>query len=242
MKTFTAIRSFLALGLALGVAAVSGAQTIQTFGSGSAVTSVDRQAHFNGLDYLHNGTALSDYSENSLFIRADGDSFSGWGPGVQPFFNPFHIPMDPAIQAFHFPDGGSYGWETIEPTDSATIYALEFLYGNGWTTGDIYGVPWGNNNAYVDWQTLRNGSVVSSGTIGPNPMLEVGTVIGFYDFAGFDQLQLRCKISTSADPLLQALAMDDLYVQTSPVPEPATFLALGLGALMALRRVSGRRK
>ena len=242
MKTVTSIRSFVVFGLSLGIVAGSGAQTIQTFGAGSAVTSIDRQAHFDSLDYLHNGTPLSDYSEDSLFIRADGDSFSGWGPAVQPYFNPFHIYMDPATQAFHFPDGGSYGWEIIEPTDNSTIYALEFLYGNGWTTGDIYGVPWGNNNAYVDWQTLRSGAVVSSGTIGPNPMLEVGTIVGFYDVAGFDQLQLRCKIATAADPLLQALAMDDVYVQTSPVPEPATFLALSLGAIMALRRVSGRRK
>lgn len=236
MNISNLIRASVVLGAGLEILAVAPAQTYQTFGSGSAVTSIDRQANFDLLDYHHNGTPLSDYSEDSLFIRADGDSLSGWGAAVQPYFNPFHIPMNPETQAFHFPDGGSYGWETIEPTDSARIYALEFLYGNGWTTGDIYGVPWGNSNAYVDWQSLRNGSVVSSGTIGPNPQLQVGTIIGFYDPLGFDQLQMRCRISTSVDPLLQALAMDDLYVQTTPVPEPGSLAILGLGALAIWRR------
>lgn len=221
--------------LTLFSVALGSCATVQTFGSGSAVTSADRILTFNGLDYLHNGTPLSGYLENEVYVRVSGDSLAGWGPGVQPYFNPFHTALDPATQAFYFPDGGSYEWTSIQTSDSKSIYALEFLYGNGWTTGDIYGVPWGNSNAYLDWRTLKGGNVVSSGTVGPDPQLAVGTVLGFYDGNGFDELQLRCMISTSADPNLQALALDDLKIQTTAVPEPAT-IGLGLSIMVLLAR------
>lgn len=233
-------RPTLLAAMSLAVARYAAAVTFQTFGDGSAVTSIDRQALFTGLDYLHNGTSLSDYTEDSLIVGTSGDSFSGWGPNVQPYFNPFHVPMDPTTQAFYYPDGGSTEWVTIETADAQAIHAVEFLYGNGWTTGDIYGVPWGNNLGFVEWQTLSGGSLVSSGTIGPDPILPVGTVIGFWDVQGFDQLQVRCRIA-NADPALQALAMDDLHVQLSPVPEPTSLAALGFGALLAVRRLRASR-
>lgn len=174
--------------------------------------------------------------EDSVFVRLSGDSFSGFGPGVTPVFDPFHTGVDPATAGFYFPNGGSDEWLTVEPLTEPKIYALEFLYGNGWTTGDINGVPWGNNDAYLEWRTFLDGNLVSSGTVGPNPQLAVGTVIGFYDFVGFDQIQLRCKIDSSFDPNLQAIALDDMYVQYTSVPEPATLAALGLGALFLRRR------
>lgn len=192
------------------------AETIQTQGSGSAVTSIDRSATFDSLDYLNNGTPLSDYIEDSLMISTEGDSLSGWGPTVQPYFNPFHLPLDPATQAFYFPEAGNAGWVTIETSDSEKIFGVEFLYGNGWTTGDIYGVPWGNEMGYVEWQTLNGGSVVSSGQIGPNPILALATVLGFYDMDGFDQLQVKCRIENSYPPDWQALALDDVQVQITP--------------------------
>jgi hypothetical protein len=211
------------------------AATTQTLGTGSAVTSIDRIATFDSLDYTHNGTSLSSYTENYLLISTSGDSLSGWGPSVQPYFNPFHIPLDPATQAFYFPEAGTTEWVTIQTTDNSKIFGVEFLYGNGWTTGDIYGVPWGIDNAWVTWQTLNGGTVVSSGQIGPDPMLSVGTIIGFYDPAGFDQLLLRCNAPNQADPTIQALALDNLRVQL--IPEPASVTLIGAGLLFArLRR------
>ena len=244
LKTNTeeiSVRILALIGFVAGVGAcvlISGAvsaTTTQTFGDGSAVEFVDRSATFDGLDYLHNGTPLSDYTEDMLKIGTEGDSFTGEGPSVQPYANLFHIPMDPATQAFYYPYGGNSTWVTIEATDQKKIYALEFLYGNGMATGDLYSVPWGNTNGYVDWQTLSGGSIVSSGQIGPNPILPLATVLGFTDPNGFDQLQVMCRIGGSSH---QALALDNLKVQMTPVPEPSTLLALGsaLGIFAAMRR------
>ncbi len=77
------------------------AATIQTLDAGSAVTVIDRSATFDVLNYTHNGTPLSDYREASLRISTEGDSWSGGGPAVQPYFNPFHpMPSDPATRPF----------------------------------------------------------------------------------------------------------------------------------------------
>jgi hypothetical protein len=180
------------------------AGTTQTVGAGSAVTQVDRAATFDSL--TQNGIALSDYTENNLFIGVDGDS--------RVDFDPFHG-VDGANPTFEYPDAGSPGWVTLHATDAKLLYAVEFMYGNGWTTGGG-SWQWGNNLAYVEWQTWLGGKLVSSGTVGGSgQILEMGTILGFYDPAGFDQLLVRCRIDTG-DPNLQALALDDVNVQLSP--------------------------
>ncbi|MFO0839753.1 MAG: hypothetical protein U1D55_14680 [Phycisphaerae bacterium] len=194
---------------ALAASTIASAQTIQTLGPGSAVSKIDRTATFDAL--AANGTPLSDYTEGGLFIATDGDSWVGGSPGTP--FDPFHDANDPD-RAFYFPFGGSYGWTEFRTTDGQPIYALEFMYGNGWTTGDIYGpFPWGNHDAVVTWQTWRGGVPASTGLIGNGPLLEMGTVVGFFDSAGFDQLLVKCTIANSFDPNLQALALDTLHAQ-----------------------------
>lgn len=187
------------------------AATIQTLGAGSAVKSVDRSAAFNAI--TSSGIPLSDYIEGKLFVGANADSLVGYDPfgganGSDPYF--------------YCLDGGSMGagvdsWVTLTTTDSAKMFGVEFLYGNSWTGGS----PWGNDNAWVTWQTWNGTTVVSSGQIGPNPMLPVGTVVGFYDPAGFDRLLVKCNAPNQADPNIQALAMDNLQVMLTnrpPVP------------------------
>jgi hypothetical protein len=96
------------------------------------------------------------------------------------------------------------------------MYGVEFLYGNGWTTGDIYGVPWGDPDGQVLWQTYRHGSPVASGNFADTWYLEMGTVIGWSNNTGFDVLLVRCTHPRSADPDLQALALDHPVVQLTP--------------------------
>jgi hypothetical protein len=201
--------------LALGGTALG--DTVQTTGAGSAVTTADRTANFDAID--HNGLPLSDYVESGLFVGVSGDSWLGDGSRD---FDPFHG-GNGTDRRFFFPDGGSTESVVVRATDGATIHGLEFVYGNGWTTGDIYGqYPWGNHDAHLEWQTLRNHQVVSSGVVGVSPILEMGTVVGFRDLVGFDEIDLRCTIATAADPNVQALALDRLAVQLSVDPRAGT--------------------
>ena len=82
--------------------------------------------------------------------------------------------------------------------------------------------------------------MVSSGTIGGSPLLEMGTILGFSDSAGFDQLLVRSTIASSGNPNLQAIALDNLQVQATIVPEPSSVVLFGVGAIgllaLAVRR------
>ncbi len=200
--------SMVVVGLSVAALADAAfAQTTTSFGAGSAVTRVDRGANFDPINA--DGIALSDYTEGSLFVGVDGDSLTG--------FDPYHG-TNGTSPTFEFPDGGSYGWVTIRATDSKPIFAVEFMYANGWTTGDSTW-PWGNDLADVEWETWKGGSLVSSGTIGGGGLvIDMGTVIGFQDPSGFDELHVRSRIATSADPNLQALVVDHLNVQLWDAP------------------------
>ncbi len=231
------------------------AATSQLFGSGSAVTSVDRSDTFDTLDYAKSGLALDSYGANGLYVHTNGnvyygDTIYGFITTAGQYFNPFHLSESPG--SAHYPSyynvGGGFFFSydgdfgntdvvTIGTTDSKPIYGLEFLYGNGWTTGDIYGTyPWGSNTAILEWTTYSGGNLVSSGTVTTN----VGTIIGFSDPNGFDQLVVRAPHPNSGDPTLQELALDNLVVQLSPesvpVPEPGTLALLSLAGLAASRR------
>ncbi len=206
------------------------AATTPTIGPGSAVSVADRFDNFDALDYNGRGTPLSDYQSNGLYVRTNGNSYYGddFYGRIQPsltYFNPFHLIGDvpvgysyyPAGGGFYFPYDGDFGntdWVSISATDAKRIYGVEFLYGNGWTTGAIYGpYPWGNDSAVLDWKTYNGNTLVSSGTFGP---WAVGNVLGFSDPTGFDRLMIRCTHPNSGDPNLEELALDNLLVQLHP--------------------------
>jgi hypothetical protein len=222
------------------------AQTVQTFGDGSAVSIIDRFTAFDNLGFIGRGTALSDYQTNGLFIRTNGNSYYGdnefgqigidgvVSPG-SPYLNPFHLtsPFGPGQSyvnvggGYYFPYDGAFGntdWISIQTTESKAIYGLEFLYGNGWSNGNVNGpLPWGNDNAVLEWQTYNGNTLVSSGSVTTG----VGTVVGFSDPDGFDQLRVRAT-ANSIPPDLQELALDNVSVQLT-VPEPSSLLLLGSG-------------
>ncbi len=128
-------------------------------------------------------------------------------------------------RAFYAISSGNNDWVTIQTTNTSLMHGIEFMYGNTWSTGNSQ-APWGNPNAALHWQTWNNGVLVSTGTNGPVPLLPVGTIVGFYDHAGFDQLLVRSTIAFSADPTLQALALDNLEVMLVNVP-PAPVIYAG---------------
>ena len=202
-------------------APASGA-TVQMFGSGSTVSVVDRRATFDIINSSYT-PELGNYQEGGLSVTTGSQAW-GADPPMAARLDPFHLPGGTDGGFFAFANGTTE-WVTIQTINQTRMRAVEFLYGNDWTTGDIYGqYPWGNSGAYVEWQTLDNGTVVSSGQIGLNSQLPVGTVIGFYDPAGFDQLQVKCKSPNAADPTLQAIALDNLSVQlTNRPPAPVIY-------------------
>jgi hypothetical protein len=203
------------------------AVTTQTLGQGSAVLRADRSTTFDALNYAGSGTPLSDYQTNGMIVRTNGNSYYGEDArgtilNVGRPFNPFHLTNAPDYSyadvggGFYFPydaDPGNFDWVTIQTNDGKKIYGLEFLYGNGWTTGDISGpYPWGNNLANLEWKTFVGSAVVSSGVA---QRLTVGSVVGFKDPSGFDAIMLRAPHPNSVDPNFQELAMDNLNVALS---------------------------
>jgi len=230
MKYFLSI-SVISL-TCLAFAAPTSAMEIQ-YGAGSAVTTVDRFANFDSLT-ITNSMELDAYAENALSITTGNQNW-GADPPAAPFvLNPFHI--EPTPTAFYAGAWENLQWVTIQTTDSRPIYGLEFMYGNTWTTGDLSGVPpyspWGISDATFEFQEWRGGTMVATGS---QTFLALGTIVGFYDQGGYDQLLVRATSSLSGVPNSQALAMDNLQVQLSPttIPEPSTMLLVG-GALTCL--------
>jgi hypothetical protein len=219
--------SFLNRSAVIGLVCLSSAACIQavtvsTLGSGSAVTVVDRVAAFDSLTST-NSMELGNYSEGGLYITTGNQSW-GADPPLAAKLDPFHGATAPD-RGFFCVAYDNPEWTSIRTTNMAAMHAVEFVYGNGWTTGDIYGqYPWGNNAAILIWQTWLNGTLVSSGSVGDTSMLPVGSVVGFYDPAGFDELTMKAIMLTAASTNSSALALDNVLVQlTDQPPAPVIY-------------------
>jgi hypothetical protein len=193
------------------------ATTTQTVGAGSAVSSVDDSANFNSFT----DTNLADYTEGGLNVTTVGIEYDT--------FDPFNGAGDGS--GFYYPAGGTNGnWVTIETTDSSEMSGVEFLYGNGWPT-DVSVPTFGLDSAVLYWQTLNGGVVDSFGSV----VLDVGTVVGFSDPAGFDELQVSSNdgLGHPVPPGYNAIALDNLEVQLAP-PAPVGDSDRGLTLCLGL--------
>lgn len=193
----------LVVGLSLFSFALAHAAPIYSTGAGNSVTTANYSATF---DTIVTGTALLGYTENNLRVSIDDDAYTEFTPG--PGFD----------DNFHYGSSGNNSYVSISTVDSQNITGLEFLLGSGW-----YGAP-----GYMAWEIYKAGSLVGLGNSG---FISAGTVVGWRDDIGFDELRVGFSIDSSyhlGD--YQAIALDNLNVQTSsPVPEPSTFLLLGAG-------------
>jgi hypothetical protein len=94
------------------------------------------------------------------------------------------------------------------------------------------------------WITLNNGNQTGSGTVAS---LAKGTVVGWSDPSGFDELLVAAH-NFSVDTVFNAIALDNLEVQLAPagpaVPEPAglTLAVIGMASMLAawLPRIGAR--
>jgi hypothetical protein len=213
MKHSNAIGSIIIAAACLVFNTHAAAVTIQTIGAGSAVSVVDRLATFDSLNSTYT-LELNNYTEGGLSITTGSQAWGADPPVMVAALHPFGGVGEPNL-AFFGMANGTLEWVTIQTTNQALMHALEFMYGNTWS---YQGTSWGNPGGFVEWQTLNNGTVVSSGVIGTNGYLALATILGFYDPAGFDQLLVKCRHPQSADPNLQAIALDNLAVQLSNRP------------------------
>ena len=160
---------------------------------------------------------LNNYTENGLRVTTGSQAWGADPPSMVAALHPFGGVGEPNL-AFFGMANGTAEWVTIETTNSAMMYAVEFMYGNTWS---VFGTSWGNDQGFVEWQTLTNGGVASYGRAGTNGYLALASIIGFYDPAGFDQLQVKCRIANSSPANYQAIALDNLVVQLSSRPPAA---------------------
>ena len=196
---------WLNAGLCLAAELPALAGTVQTTGAGSAVSTADLADNFN----FFPNTDLSVYSADGLSVTTPGFDYDT-------NLEPFGSAGDGS--GFYYPGGGALGWTTIETADQSLMSGVEFLYGNGWQNGPYDGLNtvFGSDTAVLYWQTLDGNTVESSGSA----VLAVGTVVGFSDPAGFEELQVSAAAGPETPPGENALALDNLSVQLAPRPVP----------------------
>jgi hypothetical protein len=210
---------YVGMVIALGVvgATAAQAQVTQSFGAGSAVTTVDAAANFEDTDalfdnpYVENGLSFTrtnlSFNNNNCgfagcaghpgFTGFSGNYMYGTGTGSTAFFSMFA----PAGQVFR---------------------GLEFVIGTGFF----------QTNVNVVWTALLSGGAVASGSASGS----AGDVIGFSSLTGFDEL----RYTDAEQSGIHAPAFDTVRAQfaVSAVPEPATvaLTAAGLALLGGLAR------
>jgi len=184
--------------LLLGQSPALGATTFTT-GAGSAVSNVGRTATFDSLTVINSD--LSAYTEGLLSITVPDVLFVG--------FDAF----DQGVETgFHYGSSGNNSFVTIRGTDSATFFALELRLGDGFQ---------GALTTHLRWGTFKNNVQISTGLIA----LPKGTIVGFSDPVGFDELRVAANNTGNLDfGEFQAIAIDDVKVQVAP----GSILEIGL--------------
>ncbi len=197
------------------------ADVLQSSGAGSAVTTVSASADFESVAALNDNP----YVENGLSFSRTNLSFDNNTCGFAGCGGAF-----PANFSGNYMYGvGTGGFFTMSAASGTAFKGLEFVAGSGFGNG---------TNVNFVWQTFSAGVMTGSGS----GTTATGTVLGFSDAAGFDQLNwTESSGSTDLTGSLNAPAFDSVRVElTSAVPEPESFAmllaGLGLLGLMARRR------
>jgi PEP-CTERM motif len=195
---------------------ISAFAVTQTFGAGSAVTSIDASASFESVAALNDNP----YLEGGMSFSRFGLTFDNNGCGFGGCAGRF-----PGFDGNYMYGTGSGYFEIAAPVGK-DFTGLEFITGTGYSLSTPV--------EDIVWSAYNNGSLVSQGFA----ILNAGNVIGFKDASGFDVIRYT---SSRGIPLEDnAPAFDTVHAQfsTSPIPEPEVYamLAAGLGMMGFLRR------
>lgn len=201
------------VGLVLSVSGLANAGLI--FTTGNVVINAQNSATFDTL--TSNGLSLNSYNEDGINVFVNDTTYQG--------FNAFN---NSNTTAFHYGSGGNNQWVDISLTNGALIYAMDFLMGDGQ----------GNSVTNIQWKTYSGLTLLDSGL---ELNVNKGTV-GFTSTTGFTSIRLAAAISTTSPGFgnHQSIAIDDLNIGTTSVPEPSTLAIFALGVIgLASRRSKG---
>lgn len=217
VKRVMAVVAIVLVGTLTG-ASVAAAATIQLFGGGSAVGSVEAAADFENVaslidnPYVEGGMS---FTRVNVTNNNDGCGFAGCPshPGFYPGFVGNYF--------YGLGDDGLSSYVSVEAAAGQVFRGLEFTAGTGL---DPASSPLGY------WVTLLDNALVSSGTFslagGP-------VVVGFFDAIGFDEL--RYSSVTGLEATFSYPAIDSVRADVEPVPEPGSLLLMATGGALLLR-------
>jgi hypothetical protein len=115
-----------------------------------------------------------------------------------------------------YENGGGFGYTKVTLTSGADFGALQFLSSTGFS---------GSSTTY--YQALNNGTVVSTGTLGPvssNGLRYQGLSGG-----GFDEVRLQSHFSGAFNAAIYEAGAYDSFAATGAVPEPASWALMIVG-------------
>lgn len=217
MKTKQISRALLTSIALLVFASGAGASVVQTFGSGSAVSTIT-----NSADFELNTTLSTPYSEGGMVFAYNGSTNNN-GCGYAGCT--YHSGFFPGFSGNYMYSVGLDTFISIRMGNGSDFSAIEFAAGSGYPA-PIYGY----------WETYNNSVLTGSGNFTTTGV----DVLGLADSAGFDEVRYFAFTSPNQQTGYSAPAIDTVRAGSSgnSVPEPASLALLGIGlaGLGALRR------
>lgn len=205
--------ALVALAMLASAVSSSAFAVTQTYGAGSAVTTIQGSAFFENTSALTDNPYLEggmSFSRTNLTFNNNGCGYAGCAG---------HLGFTGFSGNYMYGTGGT-GYFEMAATGGNVFTGLEFQTGTGYSVSTFN----------VTWEAYKNNIMIGSGTAAAT----AGGIIGFSDVGGFDVLRY-----SGVSGAYNAPAFDTVHAQfTSAVPEPETYAMLlaGLGLMGAIRR------